>query len=208
VLIIDAYNVLHAAGKVHEGLGGLTLPRLVGLIQAGRWSGGPVMLICDGTGTRTGIDESLCHPEAPIRVVFAGPGRDADSAIERLIEDQERKGRAGATTIVSSDKRVLASAIGPIGAKARRMTSERFVRVFLEDAARSSTPAATPKPEALDRDSVAHWLRRFGIDPTESPHRAAAGPNPSPPPALETPAQDWPDGIDPDDLDMGKWLKG
>ncbi len=220
VLIVDTYNVLHAAPRVDPGFAGLTLPALVRLLQASRFQSDTI-LVCDGTGTRTGIDESFLHPDSPIRVTFAGPGKDADTAIARLVIEEERKGRAGSVTVVSSDKGVLASAIGPFGPKARRMTSEQFVRTILDDAARSSSlggkPVDAPRP-TLDAESAKHWLREFGIDPSWVPRLSEPGSGPSAKPGSEnrttpTPGsenraiQDWPDGINPDDLDMRKWLK-
>lgn len=225
MLIIDAYNVLHAAPRVDPGFAGLTLPGLVRLVQASRFQSEAV-LVCDGTGSRTGLDEAHTHPDSPVRVVFAGPGKDADSAIARLVIEEERTGRAGAVTVVSSDKGVLASAIGPFGPKARRMTSEQFMRMVLDDAARSSSfgsGAAEPERPTLDAESAARWLREFGIDP-RSPQLPATGVSRLSEPDKSTkatkpgsenrgtqpskePVQDWPEGIDPDDLDMRKWLK-
>ncbi len=236
VIIIDAYNVLHAAANVQPDLAGLTLPDLARLIEASRHQNGSI-LVCDGTGTRTGIDDRFMHPDAPVRVVFAGPGKDADSAIARMVIEEERKGRAGSVTVVSSDKGVLASAIGPFGAKAKRMTSEQFVRIIMDDAARggggsggANNFAPDPARGSLDPDAARRWMKEFGYDapapdstppkpspsslpapapPTApSPNKSAPQQPPSTPSTPAPPAEDWPEGINPDDLDMGKWLKG
>lgn len=220
VLIIDAYNVLHAAPRVDPGFAGLNLPSLVRLVLASRFQSGAV-LVCDGTGSRTGLDESYAHTDSPVRVVFTGPGKDADSAIARLVIEEERTGRAGTVTVVSSDKGVLASAIGPFGPKARRMTSEQFMRTVLDDASRSSSfgsGVAERMRPTLDAESAARWMREFGVDPRTP--EASRNIEPSAPPKSTKPestnrdtpdskesAQDWPEGIDPDDLDMRKWLK-
>jgi predicted RNA-binding protein with PIN domain len=207
VLIIDTYNVLHAASATHEGLSGLNLATLIRLLTASRWSGGPALLICDGSGGRSAVPDGHLHPEAPIRVVFAGPGKDADSAIERMIIDAEhRAGRAGGSgiTVVSSDKRVLAAAIGPVGPKARRMTSEQFLKALLDDARRSGMTDPS-RPDTLDKESVADWVRRFGVqapgvkDVPKDPAAERRGTHGTKP-------EDWPEGINPDDLDMAKWL--
>lgn len=206
VLIVDTYNVLHAAPAAHEGLSGLNLATLIRFLAASRWSGGPVLLVCDGTGSRSAVPDGHLHPEAPIRVVFAGPGKDADSVIERLIiEAEHRAGKAGGSgiTVVSSDKRVLAAAIGPVGPKARRMSSEQFLKALLDDARRGGSLPDPSRPDSLNKESVADWVRRFGVDATTggqtqgpaSDKRAASG------------NEVWPEGIDPDDLDMRKWLK-
>jgi predicted RNA-binding protein with PIN domain len=218
VLIVDSYNVLHAAPRVDPGFAGLTLSGLASLLAASRFQGSGVILVCDGTGTRTGVDESLTHPDAPVRVVFAGPGKDADAAIERLVIEEERKGRSGSLTVVSSDKGVLASAIGPFGPKPKRMTSEQLLRMLVQDAARAErSPGNAPVPDrgSLDSDAVRRWVKQFGFEPVERP--SAPAPRPADPARANEPApnaaagpapkQDWPDGIDPDDLDMRKWLK-
>jgi predicted RNA-binding protein with PIN domain len=200
VLIIDAYNVLHAARKVHEGLSGLTVVGLARMVMGSRWGGANAVLVCDGSGGRSAVPDELVHPEAPVRVVFAGPGKDADALIERMVIDAERGGRgAGGLVVVSSDKGVQASAVGPVGPKARRMTSERFLRELLADAARAGVGGGE-RGAALDDDEVRRWVERFG----------GAGDSPRPPPAeVERVKRDSDDllrGIDPDELDMKKWL--
>ncbi len=220
MLIVDTYNVLHAAPRVDPGFAGLTLPALVRLLEVSRFQTG-TLLICDGTGSRTGLDDGYAHPDAPIRVVFAGPGKDADSAIARLVIEEERKGRAGAVTVVSSDKGVLASAIGPFGAKARRMTSEQFVRAILDDVNRAGRPSDTliePERPTLDADGTRRWMREFGIEGSGGVVLGEGGSGGSGSENRTTQenqssgsesrtTQEWPEGIDPDDLDMRKWLK-
>lgn len=205
----------------------MTLPGLVRLLESSRFRSG-TLLVCDGTGSSTGLDGSFTHPDAPVRVVFAGPGKDADSAIARLVMEEERKGRAGTVTVVSSDKGVLASAIGPFGPKARRMTSEQFMRMVLDDAGRSASlgsGGAEPARPTLDAESARQWMREFGIEPGPriprepeqdapeelidpgSESRATQGPGSENRGTQSGRTQEWPDGIDPDDLDMRKWLK-
>jgi predicted RNA-binding protein with PIN domain len=196
VLIIDAFNVLHAAPTVHPGLRGLTLPALIRLLEHTRWAPGPAVLVCDGSGGRAPVPDQYLRADAPIRVLFAGPGKDADAAIERMvIQAEHHTGNRGARhiTVVSSDKAVLASAVGPIGPKARRMTSESFLREVLLDVARAG--GGRPHDLPLDAAEVQQWLQRFESQPPT--HK---------PPASTTPATDPLEGIDPADLDMRKWL--
>jgi hypothetical protein len=162
-----------------------------------------VVLVCDGSGGRAGVDDGLFHPDAPIRVVFAGPGKDADAAIARMVIEAERRAGgkgAGDVTVVSSDKGVLASAVGPIGPKARRMTSEVFLRQLLADVGRSGG-GQRRADGTLDGAEVRRWLERFGVGGT-APSSPPAGDAPKVPP----PTDDLLRGIDPGDLDMGKWL--
>jgi hypothetical protein len=106
---------------------------------------------------------------------------------------------------VSSDKGVLASAVGPVGPKARRLTSDQFLHALIEDARRSG--AADPaRPDSLSKESVADWVRRFGVQAPDGKDGPKA-PGSESRDTQGTNAQDWPEGIDPDDLDMRKWLK-
>jgi predicted RNA-binding protein with PIN domain len=233
VLIIDGYNVVHAAAMVDPRLGTLSVARLCAMLAGGRYAGGPVLVVCDGTGGRAGVPEELAGPEAPIRVVFAGPGKDADSAIERLLEELEHRGRARGCTVVSSDRRVQAAAQGVRGGGCRRMSSEALVRELLDDLARaqsrerargSGKPA--PAREGLDEGATAYWLAQFGVQgdgraakPTEKPREPEAAPGARPEGGSAGPSagsgdddllrqalQEWGDRLDPADLDTGKWL--
>lgn len=205
VLILDTFNVLHAAPRIHEQLRGLTLQSLIRLIEASRWAAGPVILACDGTGGRTGADKAHFHPDAPIRILFSGPGKDADTLIERLIIDAEhRRGSGRGLTVVSSDKGVLASAVGPIGPKPTRMTSEAFLRQLIADVSRQ--PGGLPFPnracsQSSDAESVSCWLDRFGIS-----HCSPTKDDQATPKQDSTSADRLFEGIDPADLDMRRWL--
>jgi predicted RNA-binding protein with PIN domain len=271
MLIVDTFNVLHAVPQVAPRageLGGATIDGLARLIATGRWRSTEALLVCDGTGggrARTGAAWGMGGVlVGRVRAVFAGPGKDADSSIEALLEDQEHRGAAHRCTVVSSDKRVKAAAAG-VGVKqgrARWMSSQAFIVQLMEDAARAyrrdeqrSASLGRAGAEGLDPDSVAYWLAAFGFggsgrgltrDPSLLARPRAARPEvsvatPDPPvPArrgkggmpragegrgdagaggsggvgpeildlLEQIRQVWGPGVQPDDLDMEKWLGG
>lgn len=217
VLLIDAYNLVHALAK-STGTG-VNLGGLVGLLEeAGtRVSGGQrIVLVCDGTGRGSGVGDEHTRVDAPVRVVFAGPGKDADSAIERLLEELSHAhgGRADRVTVVSSDKRVQTAALG---CHAGRISSERFAAALAESArrVRGGREIGPARPDSVDRDAAEQWLKEFGIARSGESPKGSTGANVSDsgekdearPGPLAEPEQEWPDGVDPADLDMRRWLK-
>lgn len=224
MLIVDAFNVLHAVSAAEPRLSGLTLEGLAALIGVcggavgGRFRSAGVVLVCDGTaggrGWRTG--QELARG---VRVHLAGPGQDADSLIERMLMDAERRGWAGgsasgragggAILVVSSDRRVQAAAVGMAGGRAKWMSSGDFVRLLAAETVKhekrrrdkSGDRPPLGAGETLDKDTAAYWLREFGYadgsgsaKQPERPHAAGD--------------QEWGEGVRADDLDMEKWLKG
>jgi predicted RNA-binding protein with PIN domain len=150
VLLIDAYNVLHAAANLGPDYAGLGLNRLITMLNRSRWASEKVALVCDGTA-KTDLPE----PPRQIRVIYAGPGRDADSLIERMI-DQSTGARD--LIVVSNDNRIRKYARR---SKARVLGSERFLKI----AAQQVTPRQTPgKPTVQDPD---RWMDLFDLDDSE-----------------------------------------
>lgn len=226
VLIIDTFNVLHAAPEADPRLGGLTLDGLARMLAAGRYGSLECVLVCDGTGGGKAREvDSSGVLLGNVRARFAGPGRDADTAIEDLLDEEERKRTAHRCTVVSSDKRLKAAAAG---VRARWMSSHELVKQLVDDALRAQKHEADRtghKPagvnQGLDADSAAYWLRTFGFAPGTSKPRTPPGPAgpasaASSGPATPTPEQrlaeqirqEWGERVDPDDLNMGKWLDG
>ena len=208
MVLVDAFNVLHAAALADARLAGLTLEGLASLIGVvGRLQAEGVVLVCDGTaggrGWRTGQEV------APgVTVHLAGPGQDADSVIEARLLDWERVGRGGKggkggkggrCTVVSSDRRLIAAAAGVAGGRARCVSSRDFIRALARDLERLERAArerdggrpALGARDGLDADTAAYWLGEFGFD--------GGGASPAG-------GEEWGARIDPDDLDMGKWL--
>lgn len=119
--------------------------------------------------------------------------------IEARLVDWERAGGRRRCTVVSSDRRLIAAAAGVAGGRARCVSSRDFIRALardlekLERAARERDGgrAALGAREGLDADSAAYWLREFGFAAGSDAHGRG---------------EEWGAKIDPDDLDMGKWL--
>ena len=198
MLIIDAFNVLHAApqlprrgpGKTHR----LTLQTLARLIAQGPVpagvSGTPrghvALLVCDGTAAglaRHLSDQSEHGPGLSVRYMFAGPGKEADAVIEQLLDEQAQRGLAAGCLVVSSDRRVQAAAKG---VRAKVMPAAAFLALLVRvSSARSPTPeqVAPDKPVGrLDPESTRWWLRFFGFAEDTSAG-AASAPRPTVQPA-------------------------
>jgi hypothetical protein len=226
MLLIDAYNALHVTGVLPPDLAGPDVRGLADLVARSRWRAAGAVLVCDGPGP--GGPKRLTPIEgAAIEIRYAGAGRDADSLIELLLERHTAPRRV---TVVSSDNRLKAAAKRR---KARWMPSEAFLSRLASDARRPDRRGPDPRRAAeqavpLDPGSVANWIRAFGLSPAdlerksrESPRVRKTRPSPPapapvpPPPAgddeaslLREAMREWPGRIDPDDLDMRRWLDG
>lgn len=159
MLLVDAYNVLHVTGVLPPHLAGLDAPSLAELIARSRaWP--DASLICDGVKPRGWP----ARVEA-VELRFAGPGRDADTLIERLIADAPDPRRL---TVVSSDRRVKGAAKR---ARCKALSSEGFLRRLVDLIESPRVPAGSPaagKPEVpLDAFALRRWLDEFGVSPEE-----------------------------------------
>jgi hypothetical protein len=165
VLIVDVYNVLHVTGVLPPHLAGLDAPGLADLIARSRkWP--EAALVCDGVKPRGVPGRVEGVPGAPgVELRFAGPGRDADSLIERMIGDAPDPKRL---TVVSSDRRVKAAGKR---ARCKVLSSEGFLRQLVERIESGRVPAGSPsagKPEVpLDAFALRRWLDEFGVSPEE-----------------------------------------
>ena len=184
-MIVDAYNVLHCSHVLPEGQAMVDPPGLCRLIAASRWGRGRITVVCDGT------PKTAEEPPTSTELVYAGPGRDADSWIERAIAADTAPKHL---YVVTNDRRIQRAA------RRRRshwIASETFLRSLVPErrpAARDVKPRGTadpagwiaemgltgdelgeqptprpPKQAAPDpaSDEVEGWLRTFGFDPAD-----------------------------------------
>lgn len=180
MLLLDVYNLLHAAPKVSPDLAGLDVHELARMVGASGLGATGALLICDGTGGRSARlnDRStrddphapeIDPREAEVRILYAGPGKDADTVIERRLDALEAKGQARRALVVSSDRRVQAAAVG---VRAKWATSEDFLGALLRerqirakrDHASTGGKPAFARAAPLDPASTAWWMREFGIE--------------------------------------------
>jgi hypothetical protein len=196
VLIVDAFNVLHAS--VQAGLGRIDTNRLKALISHSHWGTAHVVLVFDGSGgprapgrgslrraAEAGLE--LESRGSGISEIYAGGGADrestggldADAVIESLLEREERMGRGRQATVVSSDKRVRAAATG---ARAKSIGSEEFLKRLAEDVRKAHERAKRKdggRPgfatdEGADSGRTEYWLREFGLDGARGRGKASA----------------------------------
>jgi len=158
MLLIDAYNVLLTPGVLPLGLAGVDLTGLAHLIERGRYRRRAAVLVCDGRS------KSLSEQELKIgsvRVVYAGAGADADSLIERMLDEDSAPRRF---LVVSSDRRI-SKAAGRAGAAT--LTSSAFLQqLSTDDAKRRPEPLpAWVRQIPLEHDAIAHWFQEFGLSP-------------------------------------------
>ena len=235
-LLVDTYNVLHVTGVLPAELAGPNPRRLAVLIASSRHASRRTWLVCDGAPPGSRRSGGLLRQPVPgidqVEIVFAGPGRDADSAIERLIE---RDSAPRSLLVVSSDRRILTAA------RKRRcaaLPSDLFLQQIADDHARGPS-RGTVYPEfaldvPLDPTETKRWRDRLGLqgfdvpaspDPLKSRRKPnpPAPPKPPPPaapddvpserttppppdPLIEEALREWDGRLRPEDLDMSRWL--
>lgn len=232
LVLVDAFNVLHVTGVLPPDLAGPNVVGLGRLIADSRYGRARVILVCDGIGP----DNTADSLPGSVEVRFAGVRRDADTAIEDLI--QSAGGGGGRKLlIVSSDHRLERAARR---ARARWLPSDVFLRQLAYDHERRAASATSRQPGGrpaftaalpLDPAERREWLRYFGIGPDDDLARLPASEVPSPLPPLQPPPPDaaappltslgptladdplirealkeWRGRLSLDDLDMSRWL--
>ncbi len=157
-----------------------------------------------------------------VEIAYPGPNRDADSAIERLIE---RDSAPKKLLVISSDRRILTAA------RKRRcaaMPSEPFLAQLAHDHKHPRGPGYTYPEFALDvpldPTEIKRWRDKMGLadidlpaahdplaknpkptQPTE-PDKNKQPPAPPADPLLNEALREWDGRLDLDDLDMSRWL--
>lgn len=218
MLLIDAYNVLHAQWALPPNGRGMDVPALVGLVGKSRYADRRLRVVCDGRPGPQWPQSSLLETHSGLvwarvgraEVVFSGPDLEADDVIEDVL------GRAKGLNVllVSSDRRLVRAA-GQAGAD--QVGNGTFLRQLWADlnARPGGDRPAFVSEVPLDRYSVAHWMREFGYDPeapqtpaSQPPAHQAPAPEPSPPPKRFTQrrSKEPPGGSPPKDAPFGDGL--
>lgn len=220
-LIIDAYNVLHVTGALAPQYAGPGLADLADLIAASRWGTIRSSLICDGPGVSVRM-----KPPGRVEIIFAGPGKDADTLIETIISACSAP---RFLAVVSSDRRLQKAAHRR---RAGVIASDVFLSRLNLDADRRSSgqprgphrlKPLTPNGPSQSPD-VQRWLQRFGItesDPirkaqsseqstprSSEPGSPRPGPQAQRDPTIDAALQEWRGRLSLDDLDMSRWIEG
>lgn len=175
MLLVDAYNVLHHPLAHRELPGDAGPAELAALIAAGRHRRRGAVLVCDGVPRGMGPMARRCaelrFQVEQAEVIYAGPGRDADTLIERLIEAESAPRRM---SVVSSDRRLQRAARRR---RARVIPSGDFLRSLIGDLDRAKDrwlrPAFTTEVP-LSPSAIRYWKDLFRIDEADLPPEATA----------------------------------
>lgn len=164
VVLIDGYNLLHAARVSRRGspdLGRFLLCRMLG-----DWSavtGHRVVVVFDGSGPPEPLGRQLNDPR--VEVIQSGRDRIADDEMDEFLR---RYSGARDSLVVSSDRAIQRSA------KRRQagcIRSEDFFERAATEIARAAQASkrTDEKPRDTQGDEVGEWLRHFGYDPDDPP---------------------------------------
>ena len=187
-LIIDGYNLMHAAGlsQARYAPGDLKRQRHRLLVRLANSLTGPERVRCtvafDAIDAPLGLERH--YRQAEISVLFAEPGHDADTLIEALIDAHSAPSQL---LVVSSDHRLQRAAKHRHAAS---VDSEEFLE-RLDARSEAATVASAeqrpqPKPSSTGPSSsgqaedVSYWLKEFGeidveaIAKSDDPERSAA----------------------------------
>ncbi len=229
MLIVDANNVLHAAGDGRSPDG---VVRLMEAVMRSRYAAREVVLVSDGTPGRMtpGAQAVLVRVLAGrtgARVVYSGPEREADDVIEGMIAGAADASRV---LVVSSDARL---GLAAYRAGAKSVSAGEFLGQLEKD--REKMAARELRGEdGLDAGSVAWWMEYFGYGaPTGRGAPVAVGGSRTTRPMeragdekqagkrggtgradlkaewdwLTEASRMWPGVFHPDQLDMERWLR-
>lgn len=176
-LIIDGYNLLHAAGLARRqyGPGGLQRSRFQLIRQLERFLSADAAKNCtvvfdafDAPSTDDGKTPTTPSLAGSLRIAFAPAGTDADTAIEKLLLSHSAPGQV---LIVSGDRRLQRSA------KRRRagwVDSEVFWTELTQETnqtRKSVSSSRQPKDTATDHDRVAETIVSDSQETNESTRR-------------------------------------
>lgn len=199
MLLIDFNNLIHAAAANGREL---TTRSLESLLLMSRFATRGAIVVCDGAERRSALSEegagtsggSMC------RIIFAGPRSDADSVIERLLNEDSSPRRFA---VISTDRRVRAAARRR---GAESLTSEEFLRAIARDSAAWRRRAdGARREEFMDEAEVLQWLKVFdaGEKPAVGASPAAATPEKTDPLLREAMERG---ELSAEELDMQRWL--
>jgi predicted RNA-binding protein with PIN domain len=160
-ILIDGYNLMHAAGMLGRGVGpgGLERSRLALLnfvaesVRANELT--TTTVVFDARQAPPGLPRRLVH--RGMAVLFAATYESADELIEELIQADSAPRRL---VVVSSDHRVQRAARRR---RAKAIDSDRWYADMLRQRAARHAPSPTPvpKPNELGNSEVEYWLRQF-----------------------------------------------
>ena len=165
-LIIDGYNLIHAAGIMGRGVGPGSLERarqaLVRTLAASVEPGelGRTVVVFDAASGDVPLGLPRTETIDGVTVRFASGYDSADALIEELIRRDAAPRRL---TVVSSDHRIQRAARRR---RARAVDSDVwFTQLLCERRQRGEAVPGSAKPLGeVGRHEVLYWLKEFGLD--------------------------------------------
>ena len=160
-LLIDGYNVLHAAWRCGAPFTDAGRAKFVELLTAwARRRRESVVIVFDGALPR---GETIQQPaDGPVEVIFSGGSHTADGVIEDRILASSAPRRL---LVVSSDREVRTAARRR---RCRTLTSDGFVQTVRRDLARRDRPSEpAQKTGGLENEDADEWLKTFGLSPAD-----------------------------------------
>jgi predicted RNA-binding protein with PIN domain len=157
MLIIDGYNLLHAAQNILDRTAEITDVQLCRIIGEYLYrTKGKGSIIFDGIGPR---DKSVFNNLFNLEVVFSGANREADDVIEKLILQNTAPKNL---SVVSSDRRIKTAAEKR---KADAVDCVDFWLNMLKELDRRTKRPTEPKEKlfGLTDAETEYWLREFGF---------------------------------------------
>ncbi|MBN1796536.1 MAG: NYN domain-containing protein [Sedimentisphaerales bacterium] len=155
--IIDGYNLLkliQTTSSEFAQISDIDLCRFVsGFLKMTKRDG---VIIFDG---KCPGEDSCYNAASSLEVIFAGPGKDADSLIEQKISSDSAPRRL---LVVSNDRRIRKAARAR---KAVSVKSEQFwtdLQKALKKRKRMVEPAE--KRRGLDEGQTKQWMEYFGLE--------------------------------------------
>ena len=158
MIVIDAYNCLHAAAALRGPVTGLSLRQLCGFLEN---TPGRVVLVMDGAPKPEEPGENE-FPSLTLR--YSGRAAKADDVIARLLAESTGPRDV---TVVSNDRAVAANARR---AGAHSLSCESFLNRLAESRARPAGRRQEPEEKSHGLGSPGltdAWLKEFGFAPSE-----------------------------------------
>jgi len=159
-IIVDGYNVLHAArwlASKWQGVDRGEFCRLLGSLAKHR--GERISVVFDAVPS----EPDMAKTKAPnVEVIYSGHGRTADEVIIQMIKASSGPREL---TVVSSDREIKTAARRR-GCKV--IPAGEFIKASSQQLARARSKQKrepTQKQKGLTRRETDEWLSEFGIDP-------------------------------------------
>ena len=158
--LIDGYNLYHVMCKFDPEFSRITPATMCRYIAQDMLRlRDRAVVVFDGRA-RPGFSTRQ-GPDRPLRIIFSGPDSDADTYLERLIQESSAPRRL---LVVSSDLRLRKAARRR---RAQSLRAHEYLQALLKRRSRPRRSAGEPpaKRRGLAAGQADEWLKLFGLPP-------------------------------------------